>query len=68
MKKRKVPLTVTRSYRLDTTKGGHADVIPIATELMPYLEDAIASSLLDGSSAPDADDAVVVGVVDVTNR
>jgi len=37
-------LTVTRSYRRDTTKGGHADVIPIATELMPYLEDAIASS------------------------
>jgi integrase len=37
-------LTVTRSYRRDTTKGGHADVIPIATELMPYLGDAIARS------------------------
>jgi integrase len=40
-------LTVTHSYRRDTTKGGHADVIPIATELLPYLEDAIAASLSD---------------------
>jgi len=54
-------LTVTRSYRRDTTKGGHADVIPIATELMPYLEDAIVSSLsnlvflaLDGSMPSEA--------------
>jgi hypothetical protein len=40
-------LTVTRSYRRDTTKGGHADVIPIATELVPFLENAIASSPSD---------------------
>jgi integrase len=40
-------LTVTHSYRRDTTKGGHADVIPIATELLPYLEDAIAGSPSD---------------------
>jgi len=33
-------LTVSHSYRRDTTKGGRADVIPIATELAPYLEDA----------------------------
>jgi hypothetical protein len=26
----------------DTTKGGNADLMPIATELLPYLEDAIA--------------------------
>src|SRR6185503_18720782 len=40
-------LTVTHSYRRDTTKGGHADVIPIATELVAYLEDAIAQSPCD---------------------
>jgi integrase len=28
-------LTVARSYDRETTKGGHADVIPIATELVP---------------------------------
>ena len=38
-------LTVARSYDRDTTKGGHADVIPIAAELVPYLEWAIATSL-----------------------
>ena len=37
-------LTVSHSYRRDTTKGGHADVIPIASELVPYLEDAISRS------------------------
>jgi len=26
---------VERSYDRDTTKGGHADVIPIAEELVP---------------------------------
>src|SRR5215510_15104102 len=35
-------LTVTRSYDRHTTKGGHADAIPIAEALVPYLEDAIA--------------------------
>ncbi len=37
-------LTVSRSYDRDTTKGGHADVIPIAAELVPYLERALAQS------------------------
>ena len=37
-------LTVARSYDRDTTKGGHADVIPIATELVAYLDEAIARS------------------------
>lgn len=34
-------LTVAYSYGRDTTKGGHADVIPIASELVPYLREAI---------------------------
>ncbi len=37
-------LTVARSYDRDTTKGGHADVLPIAEELVPYLDAAIATS------------------------
>ena len=37
-------MTVQRSYHRDTTKGGHADVIPIALELMPYLQTAISAS------------------------
>lgn len=37
-------LYVSRSYERETTKGGHADVIPIATELVPYLESALATS------------------------
>ena len=37
-------LTVARSYNRDTTKGGHADCIPIAVELVPYLESAISAS------------------------
>ena len=37
-------LTVARSYDRDTTKGGHADRIPIAAELVPYLERAIQAS------------------------
>jgi integrase len=40
-------LTVARSYRRETTKSGRADVIPIAAELVPYLEDAIARSVSD---------------------
>src|SRR2546423_3358706 len=53
-------LTVGRSFDRDTTKGGHADVIPIAKELVPYLEvaiDASPSELVfpaqDGSMMPD---------------
>ena len=37
-------LLVARSYDHDTTKGKHADVIPIAEPLIPYLEAAIRSS------------------------
>lgn len=37
-------LTVARSHERDTTKSGHADVIPIATELVPFLRIAIAAS------------------------
>ena len=40
-------LTVARSYDRDTTKGGHADVIPISAEAVPYLEAAISSSPSD---------------------
>jgi hypothetical protein len=35
---------VRRSYERETTKGGHADAIPIAEALVPFLEEAIASS------------------------
>ena len=37
-------ITVCRSHGRDTTKGGHADVIPIAIELLPYLRSAIDTS------------------------
>lgn len=37
-------LTVCRSYERETTKGGHADVIPIAEALVPFLEQALRSS------------------------
>ncbi len=37
-------LTVARSHDRDTTKGGHADGIPIATELMLFLRVAITAS------------------------
>jgi integrase len=37
-------LTVSRSFERDTTKGGHADVIPIAAEAVPYFELAIRES------------------------
>ena len=36
-------ITVARSYDRDTTKGGHADVIPIAPPLKPYLAAALES-------------------------
>src|SRR5207237_2236967 len=35
-------ITVRRSYDRPTTKGGHADAIPIAEALGPFLEIAIA--------------------------
>ncbi|MFM2152291.1 MAG: hypothetical protein RL199_726 [Pseudomonadota bacterium] len=37
-------LTVARSYDKGTTKGGHADLIPIAEPLMPVLRAALARS------------------------
>ncbi len=37
-------LTVARSWDRDITKGGHEDVIPIAAELVPYLERALDES------------------------
>ena len=37
-------ITVRRSYDRETTKGGHADAIPIAEALVPFLEDALATS------------------------
>jgi integrase len=37
-------ITVARSYDRDTTKGGHAEALPIATELMPYLRVAMDRS------------------------
>jgi integrase len=37
-------ITVRRSYDRETTKGGHADAIPIAEALVPFLEQALASS------------------------
>jgi integrase len=40
-------LTVSRSYERETTKSGRAEVIPIAAELVPYLETAIAASPSD---------------------
>src|SRR5207245_5346821 len=40
-------ITVRGSYDRETTKGGHADAIPIAEALVPFLEEAIASSTSD---------------------
>lgn len=37
-------ILVGRSYDHDTTKGGHADFIPIAEPLLPFLEAAIRES------------------------
>jgi integrase len=37
-------ITIRRSHERDTTKGGHADAVPIAAELSPYLEVAMAAS------------------------
>jgi hypothetical protein len=36
-------ITVARSYDRDTTKGAHADAIPIAPPLVPFLLDAMRS-------------------------
>jgi integrase len=34
-------VAVARSYDRNTTKGGHADVIPLAKEVVPYLAEAM---------------------------
>jgi len=40
-------MTVRCSYDRETTKGGHADVVPIAPALAPYLQAAIDTSPSD---------------------
>jgi len=37
-------IMVCRSYGRETTKGGHADAIPIADALVPFLENALSAS------------------------
>ena len=44
-------ITIRRSHDRDTTKGGHADAVPIAAELAPYLEVAMAASKI-GARVP----------------
>ena len=40
-------MMVDRSYNRDTTKGGHEDGLPIAENLVPFLEHAMAASESD---------------------
>ena len=55
-------VVVARSHASNTTRGGHADLLPIAEGLVPYLREALATSSLellfpaeDGSQrAPDS--------------
>lgn len=49
-------LTIARSYDRETTKGGHSDVIPVAAEAVPHIQNALRASpsgllfpALDGS-------------------
>jgi integrase len=37
-------IMVARSYDAETTKGGHADLLPIADEVVPWLTEAIRRS------------------------
>lgn len=37
-------VVVARSHASDTTKGGHADLLPIAEGLVPFLREALATS------------------------
>ncbi len=53
-------ITIRCSYDSDTTKGGHADVIPIADPLKPFLREALLASrsvyvfpAADGSMRPE---------------
>ena len=45
-------ITVRRSYDHDTTKGGHADVLPVAPQLAGFLEEAIEPRRVSSSSLP----------------
>ena len=47
-------IVVSRSYDRETTKGGHAEAIPIAAELVPYLRAALKASA-SNLVFPDAD-------------
>ena len=38
---------ISRSHGRDTTKGSRAEAIPVARELVPYLQHALARSLVD---------------------
>lgn len=40
-------LIVRRSWDRDTTKGGHADAVPLAAEVVPFLEAAMRASPSD---------------------
>src|SRR6267143_1709936 len=62
-------ITICRSYDRETTKGGHADAIPIAEALVPFLEEAInllppspfaASLLQDPRSTPSGTQTVAL--------
>ena len=60
-------IVVRRSHDSETTKGGHEDGIPIAAELLPYLQDAMAASTSeyvfpreDGTRYPEGTDLVSV--------
>jgi integrase len=37
-------IVVARSHAIETTKGGHADLLPIAEGLVPFLREALATS------------------------
>ncbi|GEL68677.1 hypothetical protein MVI01_04610 [Myxococcus virescens] len=52
-------VVVARSHASDTTKGGHADLLPVAEGLVPFRREALATSTLellfpaeDGSQRP----------------
>jgi integrase len=47
-------LTVARSYGRDTTKGGHADTIPVPSKALPWLAEAIELARASWSSRTSA--------------
>lgn len=63
-------LTVCRSWERETTKGGRAEVLPIAAELVPYLEEALSRSP-SGLAFPGEDGSMMrrdVALEDVLRR